>query len=111
PGVDVSPGPVALMSKRLERLGATKSRAQQGSAHALPFGDRTFDFVYSIGCLHHTGDLSRAVNEAGRVLRPGGTAVVMVYNRQSFRNLSRLPRRIVRRLIRGAEAMAEEDRA
>ena len=36
----------------------------------------TFDDVYSIGCLHHTGDLERSVQEVHRVLVPGGRAVV-----------------------------------
>jgi SAM-dependent methyltransferase len=45
--------------------------------------------VYSIGCLHHTGDVPQAVGEVHRVLRPGGRAVVMLYNRHSFRFLVR----------------------
>ncbi|MHC4608539.1 MAG: class I SAM-dependent methyltransferase, partial [Planctomycetota bacterium] len=62
--------------------------------------DGTFDFVYSIGCLHHTGDLGRAVSEVHRVLRPGGTAVVMLYNRHSFRQLGQVPLARARSLLR-----------
>jgi SAM-dependent methyltransferase len=43
--------------------------------------------VYTIGCLHHTGDLALAVKEVHRVLRPGGKAIVMLYNRHSFRQM------------------------
>ena len=43
----------------------------QASVLKLPFEDATFDYVYSIGCLHHTGDLERSVQEVHRVLRPG----------------------------------------
>ena len=53
----------------------------------LPFASETFDYVYSIGCLHHTGDLERSVQEVHRVLAPRGRAVVMLYNRNSLRRV------------------------
>jgi ubiquinone/menaquinone biosynthesis C-methylase UbiE len=51
----------------------------------MPFENASFDMVYAIGSLHHTGDLPRALDEVRRVLRPGGTTVFMVYNARSFR--------------------------
>src|SRR3954463_16540199 len=54
-GVDISLGPVAMMRKRLEWLGQPQERVLQASALELPHADETFDHVYSIGCLHHTG--------------------------------------------------------
>jgi SAM-dependent methyltransferase len=60
---------------------------KQGSALSIPHPDESFDVVVSIGCLHHTGDLAGAIREVGRVLRPGGEAMVMVYNRHSFRRV------------------------
>jgi SAM-dependent methyltransferase len=77
-GVDLSPGPAEMMRYR----GAV---ALRGSALHLPFASGEFDYVYSIGCLHHTGDLARAVAEVRRVLRNGGHAVVMLYNARSAR--------------------------
>ena len=62
-------------------------RIVQGSVLELPFEAARFDYVFTIGCLHHTGDLPRAVREVERVLRPGGTAVVMLYNLHSYRRL------------------------
>jgi SAM-dependent methyltransferase len=47
-----------------------------------------FDRVYTIGCLHHTGDLAGSVSEVHRVLKPGGRAMVMLYNRRSMRQLT-----------------------
>ena len=74
------------MRERLRRLSVGDPlHVVQGSALELPFDEGTFDDVYSIGCLHHTGDLVRAVSEVRRVLRPDGRAVVMLYNRHSLR--------------------------
>jgi SAM-dependent methyltransferase len=67
-GLDISPGPVAI-----------------------PHPDESFAVVVSIGCLHHTGDLAGAVAEVRRVLRPGGEALVMVYNSHSYRRAVMLP--------------------
>jgi SAM-dependent methyltransferase len=79
----------------------------QGSALAIPFEDGRFDAVVSIGCLHHTGDLAGAIREVRRVLAPGGIAMVMVYNRNSLRQLVALrPKAALQRLRgdRGDEA-------
>jgi ubiquinone/menaquinone biosynthesis C-methylase UbiE len=58
-----------------------------GNAEGLDFPDGTFDAVYSFGVLHHTPDIARSVGEVRRVLRPGGTAYVMLYHRWSLVNL------------------------
>lgn len=98
-GLDISPGPVAMMAHRLEMLGVEEASARitQGSALAIPHPDESFDVVVTIGCLHHTGDLARAVAEVYRVLRPGGEATVMVYNRHSYRHAVMLPLQSLRR--------------
>lgn len=51
---------------------------------ALAFPDSSFDAVYSFGVLHHTPDTERAIREIHRVLKPGGTAIVMLYHRASL---------------------------
>jgi SAM-dependent methyltransferase len=97
--LDISPGPVAMMIHRLEMLGVADPRVhvKEGSALAIPHADETFDVVVSIGCLHHTGALAGAITEVKRVLRPGGEAMVMVYNRHSYRRLVMLPRQMLQR--------------
>jgi SAM-dependent methyltransferase len=57
-----------------------------GNAEALEFPDETFDAVYSFGVLHHTPDIRRAIAEVRRVLKPCGTAYVMLYHKNSLVN-------------------------
>lgn len=89
-GMDIARNPVENMNYRL-RLRGLPGRATQGSALAMPFPEASFDFVVSIGCLHHTGNLQKAFDEVFRVLRPGGTAVMMVYNKYSYMRWKRAP--------------------
>lgn len=56
----------------------------QASATDLPFPDAGFDCVYSYGVLHHIPDIDAALSEIRRVLKPGGTVMVMLYNRNSL---------------------------
>jgi ubiquinone/menaquinone biosynthesis C-methylase UbiE len=85
-GVDYSDNPVNMVNDRINTLGFSNSAyAVQGDARELKFEDATFDSVVSIGCLHHTGDTQKSVNEVYRVLKPGGHAILMLYNKNSFR--------------------------
>lgn len=47
----------------------------------VPSAGRGFDIVHSWGVLHHTGDLRRALAQAGSLVRPGGHFVIAIYNR------------------------------
>jgi 2-polyprenyl-3-methyl-5-hydroxy-6-metoxy-1,4-benzoquinol methylase len=40
-----------------------------------------YDIVHSWGVLHHTGDMRRAVQNAARLVKPGGYLVLALYNR------------------------------
>jgi SAM-dependent methyltransferase len=110
-GLDIAQGPVDMVRHRLSVLGVDDpdARVQAGSVLDLPHADESFDRVVTIGCLHHTGDLPRAVTEVGRVLRPKGRAMVMLYNRHSYRRLAMSIGRRVRRL-RGERLDDEEIR-
>lgn len=56
-------------------------------AEHLPFPDATFDYVYSFGVMHHAPDTERCVDEAYRVVKPGGQALIMLYHRRSLNEL------------------------
>jgi SAM-dependent methyltransferase len=51
------------------------------SAEALPFKDASFDLVHSKDSLHHMESPERAIAEYARVLKPGGTALIVEANR------------------------------
>ncbi|MDG7008491.1 MAG: methyltransferase domain-containing protein [Nitrososphaerota archaeon] len=52
-------------------------RSSVASAESLPFTDSFFDKVYSTMALHHFSDLDRALYEVARVLKPGGSFIVL----------------------------------
>ena len=55
----------------LARFG-DRAVVRQADAAALPFDDVSFDGVLSFAMLHHVGEWEKALEEAIRVLRPGG---------------------------------------
>jgi len=60
---------------RRARASFPESRFVQGDMSAMPFGDATFDAVFSFSTLQLVENKRRVVEEAARVLRPGGRAL------------------------------------
>ena len=50
----------------------------------MQFDDESFDLVYAHGVLQYTESPERMISEMRRVLKPGGQAILMVYNRYSW---------------------------
>jgi SAM-dependent methyltransferase len=83
-GVDLTPAAIELAIERFKLYGV-KARFELANAEdRLPFPDATFDHVYSFGVIHHSPNPERIVAEIRRVLRPGGTFTIMLYNRMSI---------------------------
>ena len=60
------------------------SDIRHADACLLPFPDESFDHVYSCGVLLLINDINKAIAEIYRVLRPGGTVTIMLYNKDSI---------------------------
>jgi SAM-dependent methyltransferase len=89
-GLDIADGPVAMAKHRINQA-ALKGDARQGSILAAPFDDNSFDMIVTIGCLHHTGNLQKSLDECYRMLRPGGRLMVMFYYAYSYRRWFHAP--------------------
>ena len=87
-GVDVSRKALRMAQTRLDLHGIEADRAQllliSDSTPTIPLGSATVDYVHSLGVLHHTTHPGAILRELHRILKPGGRACVMVYNRDSI---------------------------
>jgi len=77
--VDVNEPLVRLGQRRAAKLGLD-IKFDVGSATALPWGDQTMDVCLLPELLEHVADWRSCVNEAARVLRPGGLLYISTTN-------------------------------
>src|SRR3989338_2647216 len=77
-GIDLTQTAIQITKKRFDAYNL-KGTFIQADAENLPFEDNNFDFVYSLGVLHHTPDTERAIREAYRVLKPNGKILIHLY--------------------------------
>ncbi len=76
-GVDISPEQISFARKHRARLNATFEIA---NAVALPFADASFDVALCGLGLNYIPDPGRGLKEFCRVIRPGGTVAVYVWD-------------------------------
>lgn len=83
---DFDPSSVACTRelKRRERAHEQDWRVVEGSVLDAAFleGLGQFDIVYSWGVLHHTGAMWTAIENAQRLVKPGGRLCIAIYNDQ-----------------------------
>lgn len=75
--LDPSAGMLAAVSKTAAERGLSQIETRQGNAESLPFADDAFALVCTRYSAHHWTRLGLAVREIGRVLAPGGHALVI----------------------------------
>jgi SAM-dependent methyltransferase len=73
-GVDIDP----------DALAGQERETHVADMRHLPFPDDDFDGVLSVQSIEHVPDPGRVLAEVRRVLRPGGTAVLVTPNRLTF---------------------------
>jgi ubiquinone/menaquinone biosynthesis C-methylase UbiE len=79
---DLTPNAVSITRRHFEIEGVNAEDIRTANALELPFQDNTFDAVWANGVLHATGDTERAIQEARRVLKPGGRAIISHFYRK-----------------------------
>jgi len=79
---DLTPNAVAITRRHFELENVQAEDVRTANALDLPFEDDTFDAVWANGVLHATGDTRRAIQEARRVLKPGGRAIISHFYRK-----------------------------
>src|SRR5271155_1316131 len=75
-GVDLS----AAAEVAAKNLSDREFVAFQADVFSLPFPLESFDFIYSVGVLHHTPDCEKAVKVLPQYLKPGGVLAVWLYS-------------------------------
>jgi SAM-dependent methyltransferase len=80
-GVDISPPIVEQARRAFGEPGGQPLRDAVGDVRDLPFRTDSFDAIYSMGTIEHFDETERAVEEIARVLKPGGSAIIGVPNR------------------------------
>jgi SAM-dependent methyltransferase len=85
-GVDLSATAIELARTNFALHGLTPQALRVANGEALPYEDDRFDVVYGHGVVQYTADAPRLIRECHRVLKPGGEAIFMVYNRVSWLN-------------------------
>ena len=87
-GVEVSEKALRLASRRLALHKIDQERVElvqiSDAEPKIPIEDNSVDYIYCEGVLHHTSYPERILLEFYRVLKPGGSASIMVYNRNSI---------------------------
>ena len=77
--VAVDPAERALEVATGALEGAPNAQTVRGAAGSLPLRDRSMDFGYSLGVLHHTPDPAVGMADCVRCLKPGAPFLVYLY--------------------------------
>ncbi|WP_187263246.1 bifunctional demethylmenaquinone methyltransferase/2-methoxy-6-polyprenyl-1,4-benzoquinol methylase UbiE [Pontibacter beigongshangensis] len=81
-GVDISEGMMAVGREKIKRKGLEhKIELLYGDSENLPFEDNTFDAITVAFGVRNFENLAKGLSEMHRVLKPGGTAVVLEFSK------------------------------
>lgn len=76
-GLDSSREMLAIARTTIEKQGLRHVQVRHGDLYALPFADGTADFITIHQVLHYLDDPGRAIQEAARMLKPGGRLLIV----------------------------------
>lgn len=81
-GIDLVPANIQLTQQHLGVYGYAATIEEQ-DAEIMRF-PKKFDLVYSFGVLHHIPQMEKALARSYEALKPGGTAIFIVYHKYSI---------------------------
>jgi len=81
-GMDISKDLVEICTKNAEEA-SVEIDFQQGNVSNMPFNANMFNFIICVLAFKNFKEPLKAIQEMYRVLKPGGTALVMDLNRQA----------------------------
>lgn len=77
-GIDISDGMLTIGRQKMAKQGLTNIVTMQlGDAEHLPFADNSFDAITVGFGVRNFENLERGLGEMHRVLKPGGTAIIL----------------------------------
>ena len=82
--VDSSPGMIEVGREQAARHGVSNVEYRLGDMEELPIDDAVVDLVFFSQSLHHALHPLQAVQEAWRILRPGGRIVILDLAKHRF---------------------------
>lgn len=88
-GIDQSHEMLSLARANLARAGVRNAEVRQGSMYALDLPDESFDVVSLHQVLHYAEDPQAVLDEAARVLQPGGRLLVVDFAPHELVHLQR----------------------
>ena len=85
-GIDLSPEFMVYATGIAEKAGMSEQVSfQEGDVKSLPFDDDTFDWAWSANCVGYApGEPLPMLKELARVVKPGGSVVVIAWSSQQM---------------------------
>ncbi len=82
-----------------ENLADREAAFFQADVFKLPFAPESFDYIYSLGVLHHTPNCEQAFKGLPRLLKPGGRIAIWLYSKyNNWYKMSDVYRKVTRRM-------------
>lgn len=83
-GVDILPELLEFGKNLVGKAGLSERITfREGDMSRLPFAENTFDWVWSADCIGYpVGELTPLLKELGRVVKPGGSVIILAWSSQ-----------------------------
>lgn len=87
-GIDQSTKSISFIKQQCEQLNYSANLII-GDIEKTNFSDGKFDYVFSIGVLHHTPNILNALKEFKRLTKPNGEIRILLYHKYSLEAIIR----------------------